>query len=221
MADTDHLFLNRADISALQELLRRIPALAEDLAVTETKQGRVSKSGLGSVRRGRHRTALPMHLGAYEAAEFLRNSLGTWIRLVCEQRAVELPAVDNLIGAARWLNRHVYSLAMTPGAEAALDDIEAAVAECKYMIDLPPEDSIVIDPARLAAANSSILTAYQVEKIATQLGEIGKGLNRDRVRYLAKHGLKDCGRDGDTRFYRLGDVLVSHVQHKVRGKGTA
>ncbi|WP_040815077.1 hypothetical protein [Nocardia concava] len=219
--DADHLYLDRAKVRALQELLRQIPALAEDLAITETKQARVSKSGLGAVRRGRHRTALPIHLGAYEAGECLRNALTTWIRAVCEQRAVTLPDADSLTAAARWLNRNVYALALTPGAEMALDDIAYGVAECEQAIDLPPEDAVVIDPERLAAANASVLTAYQVEKIAGKLGDIGKGLNRDRVRYLVRNGLKPCAQDGDTQFFALGDVLVKHMQHKVKGRGAA
>lgn len=225
--DADHLFITRTEVRSLLDLLRRIPGLAEELAITETKQGRVSRPGLASPRRPAKRGAqLPVHLGAYLAAEALRQHLSGWVRAVCEQRALEVPPVDDMVGAARWLDKNVIALAMTEGAEVALNEIRAAVRECDRQIDLPPDDEIVIDPERLRAANLSVLTAYGVEKIAGQLGLVGKGLNRDRVRTLRKHGgLRECDRDGETHFYRLGDVLAAHLRHKTRqrasGKGKA
>lgn len=220
--DTDHLFLTRREIGLLVDQLHLIPALAEDLAVTETRQARVRKAGLGGTPRGgRPGSRMPMHLGAFEATEALRNELHGWIRLVCEQRAVSIPAVDDLISAARWLSRHVYSLAMTPGAKGALEGVTAAVAEAVFEVDLPPDDEVFIDAARLRAANASVVTAYQVERIAPKLGEIGAGLNRDRVRHLTKvkeAPLRPCGQDGETRFYRLGDVLLAHMRHARRGR---
>ncbi|MBF6339701.1 hypothetical protein IU450_27970 [Nocardia abscessus] len=81
---------------------------------------------------------------------------------------------------------------------------------------MPLDDDIVIDQARLRAANNKVVTAYQVEKLAAKLGDVGKGLNRDRVRYLTKKGLQEVDRDGETKFYRLGDVLAVHVQHPRR-----
>ncbi|MGW3545879.1 hypothetical protein ACWDNI_35800 [Nocardia niigatensis] len=221
MAEVDHFYLDRAQISALRELLGRVPVLAEDLAVAETKQARITKAGLGAPRAGRHCAALPLNADAYEAREGLHNALTTWVRAVCEQRAISVPAVDNLTAAAAWLRRNVYALAMTEGADDAPREIGEAYDDCRAVIDLPPDDEVVVDSARLAAANASVHTAYSIEKLAPKLGEIGKGLNRDRVRYLAKRGLRECGRDGDTRFYRLGDVLVAHMQHKAKGRGAA
>ncbi|WP_280317278.1 hypothetical protein [Nocardia wallacei] len=217
--DTDHLFLTRREIGQLTEQLHKVPALAEDLAVTETRQARIRKAGLGGPpRSGRPESQLPMHLGAFLAIERLHNELTGWVRMVCEQRAVPVPLVDDLPAASRWLARHVYALAMTPGAETALEGVSAAIAEAVLEVDLPPDDEVYIDAARLRAANGKVVTAYQVEKIAPKLGDVGHGLNRDRVRYLVKQGLRECGQDGDTKFYRLGDVLVAHMRHARRGR---
>lgn len=218
--NVDHLYLTRPQIGALADLLGEIPALIEELAITETRQARVRPPGLGGSARTHPESRPPLHMGAFLAAEALRNELGGWVRLVCEQRAVAVPRVDDLATAARWLRRHIYSLATTEGAESAHRGIEAAILDCRYEIDLPPEDEIRVDPVQLRAANNSIVTAYTVGAIAAKLGPIGKGLNRDRVRYLVKVGaLKDCGRDGETVFFRLGDVLVAHAQRK--GGGSA
>ncbi|AHH16572.1 hypothetical protein NONO_c17720 [Nocardia nova SH22a] len=216
--NVDHLYLTRAQIGALADLLGEIPALIEELAITETRQARVRPPGLGGSTRSHPESRPPVHMGAFEAAEALRNELTTWIRAVCEQRAVRVPAVDDLGTAARWLKRHIYSLATTQGAETAHLDIETAIFDCRYEIDLPPEDEIRVDPVQLRAANNSIVTAYTVGAIAAKLGPIGKGLNRDRVRYLVKVGaLKSVSRDGETAFYRLGDVLVAHASRKGNG----
>lgn len=221
MADVDHLYLTRPQIGALSELLGEIPALIEELAITETRQARVRRPSLGGGSRSHPESRPPLHMGAFLAAEALRNELGTWVRAVCEQRAVPVPPVDDLATAARWLRKHIYSLATTEGAETAHYDIEGAILDCRYEIDLPPDDEIHVNPVQLQAANNQILTAYQVEKIAGKLGPIGKGLTRDRVRYLEKHGLRVAARDGDTKFYRLGDVLVAHAQRKGNGGSAA
>lgn len=218
--NVDHLYLTRAEIGALTELLGEIPALIEELAITETRQARVRRPGLGGSARSHPESRPPVHMGAFLAAEGLRNELTTWVRLVCEQRAVPVPRVDDLGSAARWLKRHVYSLATTEGTETAYGTIEEAILDCRREIDLPPEDEIQVNPTQLQAANNSILTAYQIEKVAAKLGPIGKGLTRSRVRWLDNRGaLRPAGHDGHTVFYRLGDVLVAHAQRK--GGGSA
>ncbi|AHH22087.1 hypothetical protein NONO_c73310 [Nocardia nova SH22a] len=218
-ADVDHLFLTRAEIGALSELLGEVPALIEELAIVETRQARRQPRGHMPLCRTHPGSRPPVHMGAFLAAEALRNELGGWIRLVCEQRAVPVPAVDDLASAAKWLRRHVYSLATTEGVEGAYSGIWAAVADCRREVDLPPDDEIHVSPAQLTAANNSIVTAYQVAKIAAKLGPPGQGLNRDRVQYLKKVGaIHAVARDGDTHFFRLGDVLVAHA---TRQRGSA
>lgn len=218
----DHLFLSRSELRLLVDILRRVPAVVAELAVVLTRQSRMRRPDMGATARSHPGSRPPLHVGAFLAAEALRNELTGWVRLVCEQRAMDPPPVNDVLTAARWLDRHVISLAMTEGSETALIDIGSAVQVCERMCDLPPEDAVVIDDARLRAANNSILTSYQVEKIAARLGEVGRGLNRDRVRYLVKRGLlHPAGRDGDTVFYRLGNVLAAHAQAASRPRGSA
>lgn len=65
-----------------------------------------------------------------------------------------------------------------------------------------------------------VLTAGQIEKVARRLGEVGQGLTKRRVETLARHGrIHPAAVDGDTRFYRLGDVLDAHKRH-ARNPGT-
>lgn len=214
--DADHWFVTRAELSTLIDALRTIPALIEDLAVTIGRESR-TRPGLDELARTAPKSTPPIDLEAWTAGEELRNIMTGWVRLVCETRGLDIPAVNSTVAAARWLHQQAIPFAMTEGSDTAWWDIVSAIDECKRLIDLPTTADVVIDPDRLKSANNSVLTAYEVEKVAAKLGELGKGLNRDRVRYLAKKGLKSCGIDGDTSFYRLGDVLAAHQKHGRKG----
>ncbi|WP_280455468.1 hypothetical protein [Nocardia brasiliensis] len=165
----------------------------------------------------------------YESAATAEPTPRAWLSLVWVpgefvgplQPGVTLPAIPEpptTLELARWLDRHLIPFAMTEHAHRMYVDILAAVRACRDVVDLPAEDVVLVTEARLRAANNSVLTADQVERIAAGLGDIGRGLNRDRVRYLAKRGLAVAARDGDTKFYRLGDVLAAHQRHGRRPK---
>lgn len=220
MSETDGFYLDRRGQRELVSILVGIPALVEDLSVTLTRQGRISRGDMGKPRRRKRDGTLPLHLGAAEASAELHNCLSTWARAVCEQRALDYDGNDDIIGLARWLRRWVIALAMTEGAEESLPDIKAHVGDCRRIVDLPPEDYVLIDRERVEKANRQVLTAGQVEKVARRLGEVGQGLTKRRVETLARHSrIHPAAVDGDTRFYRLGDVLDAHKRH-ARNPGT-
>lgn len=211
--DTD--YLDRHDQRELRQLLARIPGLVEDLLNVRTKQARTSRPG-GSRRPKRLGSALPIHIGAVEAADELHNILVGWCRIVIDQRGGEWPA-NATLSIAQWLARNVESLALCEGSCEALPEIRDVIAHCTHVVDIPPDDLVVIDPARVEAANRQIVTRDSIETIAPKLGEMGRGLNSRRVRTLEKaNALKATGTDVDTgtRFYRLGDVLEAHVRHR-------
>lgn len=216
----DQFFIPRHELKLLIEVLRRIPGLAEELAITETRQSVIVKAGLGGARKPKKReSALPFHVGAFDAMQALTNELGTWVRLVCEQRAMEQPKLSDLVSVAKWLDRNVIALAMTEGSDEAYVGIRDCVHDCERMIDLPPEDEIIIDPQRVKAANGQVLTAPQIEKLGGRLGDLGKGLDRRRVyRLKVAKELRPSftDRDTGTEFYRLGDVLDAHFRYARR-----
>lgn len=217
--ESDAFYINRAEIKLLLELLRKVPSLAEDLAVTETKRARTTRpDATGFRKRRKMNSSSPMNDDAYLKAEALRNELFTWIRLVCEQRNIEIGCGNNLIDASYWLSRNVIALAMTEGSENAYVGIRDAMKGCERIVDLPPEDDVRVNLEQLEQANKSVVTAGQVEKIAGKLGDMGKGLNRRRVRYLdnAKALKAVAVGDDGTSFYRLGDVLHAHLTRRNR-----
>lgn len=220
MSEADGFYLDRRGQHELVNLLAGIPTLVEDLSVTLTRQARITRGDLGKTHRRKRDGTLPLHLGAAKASAELHNCLSTWARAVCEQRALDYDGNDDIIGLARWLRRWVIALAMTEGAEESLPDIKAHVSDCRRIVDLPPEDYVLIDRERVEKANRQVLTAGQVEKVARRLGEVGQGLTKRRVETLARHSrIHPAAVDGDTRFYRLGDVLDAHKRH-ARNPGT-
>lgn len=204
-------YLDRANQTRLTEALGTIPTLADQLAVTVTRQARIQKSGLGKPRRQKPGSRMPFHIGASEAADQLHTTLATWVRHTCEHRQIHYRDGNDLISHARWLRRNMIQLALTEGSEEAYIDIRDSIDECQRQVDLPPDDEVHIDAERIREANRQVLTAGQVEKIAPRLGALGNGLNKRRVETLVRQRkLRPCAMDGDVRFYRLGDVLDAH-----------
>ncbi|TDZ92123.1 hypothetical protein [Mycobacteroides salmoniphilum] len=213
MSVADSFYLPKSEQLKLRDELASIPRMIGELSITLTRQARVQRPGLSMSRRPKPESQVPIHLGAHNAADKLHNCLGTWVRLVCEQRAILWDKGNDIITLAKWLRINMTALALTEGGEEAYDDIKAAIDECWREIDIPADDDIVIDRGRVHEANRVIVTAGQVEKLANKMGAIGKGLNKKRVETLAarrKNPLRPCAVDGETKFFRLGDVLDAH-----------
>lgn len=221
MSVSDSFFLDKGSQHKLREELASIPRMIGELSVTLTRQDRIQRPGLSMSRRPKPESQVPIHIGAHNAADLLHNCLGTWVRLVCEQRAIVWDKGNDIITLAKWLRVNMIALALTEGSEEAYEDIKAAIDECWRQIDIPADDDIVIDRGRVHEANRLVVTAGQVEKLANKMGAIGKGLNKRRVETLAarrKNPLRPCAVDGDVKFFRLGDVLDAHHRSDESGK---
>ncbi|WP_457149763.1 hypothetical protein [Mycobacteroides abscessus] len=221
MSVADSYFLDKGSQHKLREELASIPRMIGELSVTLTRQARIQRPGLSMSRRPKPESQVPIHIGAHNAADVLHNCLGTWVRLVCEQRAIVWDKGNDTITLAKWLRVNMIALALTEGSEEAYEDIKAAIDECWRQIDIPADDDIVIDRGRVHEANRLVVTAGQVEKLANKMGAIGKGLNKRRVETLAarrKNPLRPCAVDGDVKFFRLGDVLDAHHRSDESGK---
>ncbi|WP_162793454.1 hypothetical protein [Rhodococcus sp. AQ5-07] len=184
----------------LVSILRRIPGLAEELAITTSRQDHVGRGGI-KVRNGSGEQPMPIHVGASSAAHELHAELTSWVRLVCESRGIDYSGSDDLLGVARWLDQHVVSLSMTEGSEEALVGITRAVNQCWRVIDLPAENDTWADPELVNQAREQRVTAIEAERLMEPLGHprlkaavISKWLARGKIT-----------REGGT--YRLGDIL--------------
>ncbi len=208
----DQFFMPRHDQAALVAILRTIPGLVEDLAVTVTRQDRLT-TGRPRISTGEQEQPLPFNVNASDAGDYLHFVLAQWARLVLDQRGLEYDGTDATTSVAAWLDRNIISLAMTEGAETALDEIRAAVSQATRACDRPRDPRWM--RASVEDAANTRLNARGIEALAKELGGEWAGINRDRVRTL--HRAKriapvavDKGSDEQLMF-AAGDVLAAHI----------
>ncbi|MFC9769406.1 hypothetical protein [Rhodococcus jostii] len=202
MTDTDHLFLSREEIRKLVALLREMPELVEELAVTVTRQDRIGTPGSAGKKRGEEQP-LPFNVTAAEAADDLHTTLVAWVRHVCESRRVDYDGLDGTLGVARWLDRNIIALAMTEGSGEAFDEVQYAMRRARWATDRPrAEDVTISDPERVEEARATAVSAAQAERMMERLGH--PPLKAARVRKWAERGKLEPVDGGR---YRLGDIL--------------
>lgn len=127
----------------LARALGDMPALDEELDVTITRQRALPTEG-GSAGA---ETPLPWHAKAAEAQHHLKALLVTWARM-CEEEHVRhcSPRTkpldehdDNIPALSRWLLWRVDGLELHPAGPDAHEEITDAVAQCRRLVDRPPE----------------------------------------------------------------------------------
>ncbi|MFC9769176.1 hypothetical protein [Rhodococcus jostii] len=220
MTDTDHLFLSREEIRKLVALLREMPELVEELAVTITRQDRIGTPGSAGKRRGEEQP-LPFNATAAEAADDLHTTLVAWVRHVCESRRVDYDGRDGTCGVARWLDRNVIALAMTEGSGEALDEIQYAMRRARWATDRPAVKSRppVHDEPEWALVQDLELTAAIIARMCRTLGF--DGLSQRRIKTLTANGALAplrtvCVGKKKLAIYRVGDVITAHKTHATR-----
>lgn len=120
---------------------------------------------------------------------------------------------------ARWLRRHIVALAMTPGAEGALADIQDARRALGVHVCPPAPRLPALDERRHAEARAMQLNARGVAALAAQLDERYRNLTQRRVRYLADHGhIRPMPGLSTARVFVVGHVLDAHLAVPIREK---
>ena len=214
--EADHFYLPRVDQKALLDLLKKIPSLAEDLAVTTYRQDRIGKGGM-KIASGTDEQPLPFNLGASNAIDLLFNELAGWARHVCDSRGISYMPTgfthdfdfvgplresenrlpygyqESVLGLARWLRRNIIPLAMTEGADTAYVDISTVMDRCWATVDIPAEDPVpvhekdeVIERVRARMLHRAGIVQV-AELLARQYPEY-RGLTANRVDALRKGG---------------------------------
>ncbi|MFI1915921.1 hypothetical protein [Nocardia sp. NPDC020380] len=216
--ESDHLYLRTDALRDLVALLREIPELAADL-----EDAVAGRARLGDPNYRLHsRTSdqpLPFSPKAAAVRDRLHAVLVSWVRLICEQRALDYSGPTSTAGLARWLERNIIALALTEGAETAPDEIRSA-AEAAEQIVCPPPQRITVDAAGLAAARRARLN---ISGIATLAKELGEEFHNVTVRRLQT--LRDAGRIRPVpgpwaidwpELYVVGEVLDAHLAYPTR-----
>lgn len=251
--DVDHFFLDRSGQRQLVEVLRAVPTLVAGLEVAVAKQ---EKFGSGGPRVGKVERAqpLPFNERVSAAATALHHELASWVRFVCEPRAIRYWPVDythefDFIGPlrrhekriplrdyrgstaelAKWLDRNVSALALTPGAEEALDSIRCVV-EAGFSALRPPGErpEIQLSEEKLEDARRTEVNASAAARMAKQMGRVldfdgevvenYRTLTKRRIFHLCEVGAvtpirRTKIRGKDSPVFVFGQLLDAHLAH--------
>jgi hypothetical protein len=220
---SDQFFMPRHEQRALVALLRKVPDLVEDLAISITRQDRLTRGG-PRVSTGERVQPLPFNEMASDVADELHQELTRWARHVCEERGLVYEGANATVSIARWLDRNVVSLAMTEGAESALGEIQDVFDRARRATDAPAVRVRPIDAHRHAAARSTELHRDAIARAARELGEQYAGLTAERVNTLRRRGAIHAVRclvATKAEIFILGEVLDAHLEHQTRKRAAS
>lgn len=197
---TDDFYLDRPSQAALVELLEQIPGLVEDLTIAITRQDRFS-TGM-RIRRGSDEQPLPLNGYASDAARDLHSELSRWVRMVVEQRQLDYTGPDATISLAWWLKRWIIALALTPGSEEAVDDIQHAMRKARAAVDRPREKG---SEGRPPGENLEAVPLTKRELREAIYVRTGKRVLRQTLdRWISRNKLTACS----PGYYMLDDALA-------------
>lgn len=218
--NVDDLTVTRAELEILKEKLEQVVDLERRMAIALTDgQSRMSDGGLG-IRRPQPGSREPYSIHVDVLLDELQSELTTTVRHICESRGLSYEGSGYPTALSKWLIRYRVAIAVMPDGAEIFEKLCKLVDRCARSMNTT-EREYVIDQEMVNEANRSIVTLSTIEPIARKLGDVGKGLNRDRMRTLTKRGgLAHASEDEDTKtkFYRLGDVLEAHQSYSSRNR---
>ncbi|WP_458687342.1 hypothetical protein [Nocardia tengchongensis] len=216
--DSAHLYLEVPALRELADLLACIPGLVDDLE--DSVNGRARLGAANTRLSGRTSDQpLPFSVGAAKVRDHLHATLVGWVRLVCEQRALDYSGPTSTAGLATWLRANLIALAMTEGVESAPVDIRSAVEAAERVI-CPPAQRFVVDDASIEAARRARLNVSGIATLAKELGEPFRTVTVRRIQTL-----RDAGKVAPVpgpwapdwpELFLVGDVLDAHLEHPMR-----
>lgn len=216
--EPNHLYLDRATIRGLADLLREIPGVAEDLEDAVACRARLGDPNYRLSSRSSDQP-LPYSPSAARARDHLHATLVSWVRLICEQRALDYTGNPSTAGLARWLDHNLIAFAMTEGVVTAPAEIRAAVAAALRII-CPPPAQITVDANQIEAARRISLNVTGIATLAKELGEPFGAVTVRRIQTLRDAGKiapvpGPWARDWPEQF-TVGEVLDAHLDYPIR-----
>lgn len=232
----------------LSRSLASVPALAGEL---DTSLARQARSGPGSMGRRSASTPLPYDQAASRAADHLRATLSTWVRLLHEDIGGRPPR-DTLTDMAAWLDRRSDWLRMLPYGPECAQDVPAAIQAAEEAVDLPRPTAFAgrcrgcgtacytrpgAESAACPGCGALIRPPEERERLlrdaadrlvtaaeaARALRAVGRQITPAMVRGYARRGHVRASGTGsaDRPLYRLGDVFAVAEGRAADGRGTA
>lgn len=133
---TDASYVCPACTTVLRNDLRELPDLADELETTLSRQRGTDYANQTGGHGGEK--PLPIHAGASTVRDVLKNTLGTWARVLCEQGG-RYSGSDDAASIARWLLANLAAILRSDWAPECADEIHAATGEVRRCVDIPAE----------------------------------------------------------------------------------
>lgn len=212
-AEPNHLYLDRTALRTLADQLRQIPSLAEDLEDSVACRTKLGDPNLRVASRSSDQP-LPYSVAAAKVRDHLHALLVSWVRLICEQRALDYSGPTSTGGLARWLDRNLIALAMTEGLDTAPDELRILMEAAERII-CPPVQKIVIDADAIEVARRARLNVSGIATLAKELGEPFRTVTVRRIQTL-----RDAGRIAPVpgpwaadwpELFIVGEVFDAHL----------
>lgn len=124
----------RHDLTELAE------SLADDLDATLAGLGRRGGVPIGIVARSAE-TGLGWNERAGDLARQLHNTLGGWVRVLCEDNALPVDMADRTTVLAEWLRAHEVHVRAHEAVGDLWDEIRSLAAQARQAIDRRPDRS--------------------------------------------------------------------------------
>lgn len=204
--------LSRERVDELVPKLDTVADVVEELAVMLTGQAtnqRGQESG-----HGQPRSRPPYPIDAEELRDQLIESMHTTADAISEHRGSAYDGPIYPLGIAAWIKRNRIALTTMPSGPDLHHDLCAAIDAANRAVNRD-ERPHPINHAMLAQANRQVVTAGQMERLARQLGDRGKGLTARRIEALRKQGKLAGSRSDGHWWYRVGDILKAHDEAKL------
>ncbi|WP_067825849.1 hypothetical protein [Nocardia inohanensis] len=217
-AEPNHLNLDRPALRSLADLLCQIPALSEDLEDSVTGRSRLGEPNYRLSSRTSDQP-LPFSVSAAKVRDHLHTLLVSWVRVICEQRALDYSGPTSTAGLSIWLHRNLISLAMTEGLDTAPEELRMVVEAAERII-CPPLEKITVDATALEVARRARLNVSGIATLARELGEPFSAVTARRIQTL-----RDAGRiipvpgpwaPDWPELFVVGEVFDAHLAHPTR-----
>ncbi|GAA0638111.1 hypothetical protein GCM10010174_69940 [Kutzneria viridogrisea] len=138
------------------DLVELVDSLAADLDITLAGLGRSGGSPIGIVVRSASR-GLGFDERAADLARDLRQCLGGWVRVLCEDNALPLRVRDTIPALAAWLLQHETEVRAHPAVDDLWQEVREHIEQVRHVIDRRPDRRYVgICSEWIEAANARV-----------------------------------------------------------------
>lgn len=134
----------------VEEALRSVPSVVDDLGIALSKMARIGTASGGGLARERN----PIHVGAMQAGDLLNDVLSAWALEVWAESPFPTGVTVRLgsLSAARIMLANIDTIRRHPKVEQLVDETTDAISQARRSVDRPA-DRIYVGPCWVEQQN--------------------------------------------------------------------